>query len=142
MAESKAQIASLDRMKRKEKKKVLKRMTKEVMKDKRFRRAIRKSPEPISKKTAKAAAGAAVDAVLGVKTGKPAVPPKKTGLEVYAEVVHKLTGAYRKHQKKRTKALKKAGYDPKIGLIPLKKEPLAKKAKLNKPWKPKKAKKK
>lgn len=142
MAESKAQIASLDGMKKKQKKKVLKRMTKEVMKDKRFRRAIRKSPEPISKKTAKAAAGAAVDAVLGVKTGKPAVPPKKTGAEIYAEVVHKLTGAYRKHQKKRAKALKKAGYDPKTGLIPLKKEPLAKKAKLNKPWKPKKAKKK
>lgn len=141
MAESKAQIASLDGMKKKQKKKVLKRMTKEVMKDKRFRRAIRKSPEPISKKTAKAAAGAAVDAVLGVKTGKPAVPPKKSGLEVYAEVIHKLTGVYRKRKKKRAKALKKAGYDPRTGLIPLKKEPLAKKAKKVKPYKAKKAKK-
>lgn len=141
MVENKAQIASLDGMRKRQKKKVLKRMTKEVMKDNRFRRAIRKSPEPISKKTAKTAAGAAVDAVLGVKTGKPAVPPKKTGLEIYADIVHTLTGAYRRHKKKRAKALKKAGFDPKTGFIPLKKEPPAAKAKKLKAYKPKKVKK-
>ena len=56
MAESKAQIASLDGMKKRERRKVLKRMTREVMRDKRYRRAIRKNPEPISKKAAQAAA--------------------------------------------------------------------------------------
>lgn len=95
MAESKAQIASLDGMKKRERRKVLKRMTREVMRDKRYCRAIRKNPEPISKKAAQAAAGAAVDAVLGVHTGKPAVPPKKTGLEIYADIVHALTGAHK-----------------------------------------------
>lgn len=141
MAESNAQIASLDGMKKKEKKKVLKRMTREVMKDKRFRRAIRRNPEPISKKAAKAAAGAAVDAVLGVHTGKPAVPPKKTGLEIYADIIHTLTGARKKYQKKRTRSLKKQGYDKKTGYIVLKKLKPAKKVKLNKPYKPKKSKK-
>ena len=37
MAESKAQIASLDGMKKRERRKVLKRMTREVMRDKRYR---------------------------------------------------------------------------------------------------------
>lgn len=141
MAESKAQIASLDGMKKRERRKVLKRMTREVMRDKRYRRAIRKNPEPISKKAAQAAAGAAVDAVLGVHTGKPAVPPKKTGLEIYADIVHALTGAHKKYRKKRAKLLKKHGFNAKTGYIVLGKLEPAKKAKLNKPYKPKKAKK-
>lgn len=142
MTESKAQIASLDGMKKRERRKVLKRMTREVMRDKRYRRAIRKNPEPISKKAAQAAAGAAVDAVLGVHTGKPAVPPKKTGLEIYADIVHALTGAHKKYRKKRAKLLKKQGFNAKTGYIVLGKLEPAKKAKLNKPYKPKKAKKK
>ncbi len=141
MAEGKAQIASLEGMKKKEQKKVLRRMTKEVMKDKRYRRAIRRNPEPISKKAAQAAAGAAVDAVLGVHTGKPAVPPKKTGLEIYADIVHAVVGAYRKKQKKYAKIIKKEGYDAKTGYIVLGKLKPAKKAKLNKPYKAKKPKK-
>ena len=123
MAESKAQIASLDGMKKRERRKVLKRMTREVMRDKRYRRAIRKNPEPISKK------------------GKPAVPPKKTGLEIYADIVHALTGAHKKYRKKRAKSLKKQGFNAKTGYIVLGKLEPAKKAKLNKPYKPKKAKK-
>ena len=82
-----------------------------------------------------------VDAVLGVHTGKPAVPPKKTGLEIYADIVHALTGAHKKYRKKRAKLLKKQGFNAKTGYIVLGKLEPAKKAKLNKPYKPKKAKK-
>ena len=84
-------------------------MTREVMRDKRYCRAIRKNPEPISKKAAQAAAGAAVDAVLGVHTGKPAVPPKKTGLEIYADIVHALTGAHKKDREKDARNCSKSG---------------------------------
>lgn len=138
MSEHNAQIASLDGMPKKEKKKVLKRMVREVMKDKRYRKAIKKSPAPVSKKAANAAATAAVDAVLGVKTGKPAVPPKKTGLEIYTEIIGKFAKARRNYKKKRFKALKKEGFNPKTGLIVLKKAKGVKKAKLNKPYKAKK----
>ena len=82
-----------------------------------------------------------MDAVLGVHTGKPAVPPKKTGLEIYADIVHALTGAHKKYRKKSAKLLKKQGFNAKTGYIVLGKLEPAKKAKLNKPYKPKKAKK-
>ena len=64
MSEHNAQIASLDGMPKKEKKKVLKRMVREVMKDKRYRKAIKKSPAPVSKKAANAAAVGTLAQVL------------------------------------------------------------------------------
>lgn len=135
MAESKIQIASLDGMKKKEQKKVLKRMYKEVAKDKRYRKAIKKNPEKISKKASNAAAAAAVDAVLGIKTGKPAVPPKKTALDRYTDLIAKFSAARKKYEKKRAKERKEFKYDPKTGFYKLPKVKTEKKAKLVKPYK-------
>ena len=73
MSEHNAQIASLDGMPKKEKKKVLKRMVREVMKDKRYQKAIKKSPAPVSKKAANAAATAAVRSPCQ----QPQIPPDR-----------------------------------------------------------------
>lgn len=135
------QLASLDGMKDKEKKKVLKRMYKEVAKDKRYRKAIKKSEEPVSKKAADAAAAAAVDAVLGIRTGKPAVPRKKTALDRYTALIGKFSAARKKYEKKKAKERKEFKYDAKTGFYVLPKIKPDKKAKMSKPWKPKKIKK-
>ena len=58
--ENSIQLASLEKMKKGERKKTLKRLYKEVRKDKRFKKAVKSSSEePISKKAAGAAAAAA-----------------------------------------------------------------------------------
>ena len=91
-----------------------------------------------------AAVKAAVEATLGTKTGDPAVPHKKSGLEVYTDLVGKFADARKKHRKKQKKALKaakKEGYNPATGLYTLKKADKIKTAKKIKPYKPKKSKK-
>lgn len=137
-------VVSIAGMPKRKQKKVVKRMTKEVVKDKQYRKTLRKSDTKIPREVAEAAAKAAVQATLGTKTGKPAVPPKKTGLEVYTELVGKFAEA-RKTQKRKEqhalKAAKKEGYNPKTGLYDLKPAAKVKKAKKLKAKKAKKAKK-
>ncbi len=136
-------VVSIAGMSKKEQKKVVKRMTGEVIKDKQYRKTLKRSEEPVSKEVAKAAAKAAVQATLGVKTGQPAVPPKKTALESYTDLVGKFAEArkaYKKKQKKKLKAAKKEGFDPKTGLYTLKKADKVKKIKKVKPYKAKKKK--
>ena len=73
-----------------------------------------------------------MEATLGTKTGEPAIPEKKTGLEIYTELVGKFAAARKKSQKKQAKKLKaakKAGYDPKTGFYKLKKADKIKTAK-------------
>ncbi len=143
--EKKPIVVSIAGMPKKEQKQVIKRMTDEVVRDKHFRKTIKRSEAPIPKKVAKAAAHAAVEATLGVKTGKPAIPPKKTALETYTDLVErfaKARRAYQKKQKKKLKAAKKEGYSTKTGLYTLKKADKIQKAKAVKPYKAKKAKKK
>ena len=136
--QSNAQIASLEGMKKSQKKKVLKRMYKEVAKDKRYRKALKKSPERVSRKAANAAAAAAVDAVLGVKTGEPAVPKKKTALDRYTALVGTFSTLRKKHDKKVAKERKAFHYNEKTGFYELPRLKPIKKAKLNKPYKAKK----
>ena len=121
-------VVSIAGLSRRKQKKVVKRITKEVTKDKGFKKSIRKSNKEMGHKIPKivkeAAVKAAVEATLGTKTGNPAVPPKKTGLEVYTDLVLKFAAARRKHKKKQKKAFKKAkqdGYKPKTGLYKLEK---------------------
>ncbi len=135
-------VISISGLSKKEKKQVSKRLAREVIKDKQYRKTLRKSETPVPKDVAKAAARAAVDATLGVKSGKPAVPEKKTALETYTELVGKFAAARKKYkikQKKKNKAAKRDGFDAKTGLFKLKK---AEKIKLGKKAKPYKAKKK
>lgn len=137
-------VVSIAGMPKRKQKKVVKRMTEEVIKDKEFRKTLRRSEEKIPKEVAHAAARAAVQATLGTKTGNPVVPPKKTGLEVYTELVGKFAEARRvrkRKQKHALKAAKKEGYNPKTGFYDLKKADKIKKAKKVKRYKPKKAKK-
>ncbi len=137
-------VISISGLSKKEKKQVTKRMTHEVVHDKQYRKTLRHSETPIPKEVAKAAAKAAVDATLGVKSGEPAVPEKKSGLEIYTELVGKFAAArktYRKKQKKKLKAAKKQGYDAKTGLYKLKRADKVKLAKKAKPYKAKKKKK-
>lgn len=121
-------VVSIAGLPRRKQKKVVKRITKEVTKDKGFKKSIRKTNKEMGQKIPKAvkeaAVKAAVEATLGTKTGNPAVPPKKTGLEVYTDLVLKFAAARRKYKKKKKKAFKKAkqnGYKPKIGLYKLEK---------------------
>lgn len=137
-------VVSIAGMPKRKQKKVVKRITKEVVKDKRFKKTIRKCDQKIPKDVKEAAVKAAVEATLGTKTGNPAVPEKKTGLEVYTELVGAFAAARRKAKKKQAKKLKvakKEGYNPKTGLYVLKKADKIKTGKKIKPYKPKKAKK-
>ena len=137
-------VVSIVGMPKREQKKVVKRITKEVIADKQFKKTIRKSDEKIPKSVKVAAVKAAVEATLGTKTGNPAIPPKKSGLEVYTDLVGKFAAARRKHNKRKKKAFKiakKEGYNPSTGLYTLKKADKIKTAKKVKPYKPKKAKK-
>lgn len=129
------------------KKKEIRRVTREITKDKNFKKAIRresrKQDEKIPKEICNAAVKAAVEATLRANP-EPAVREKKSGLEVYTDLVAKFAKARRKNQKKKKKALKiakKEGYNPATGLYTLKKDTPIKKAKPNKPYKPKKVKK-
>lgn len=137
-------VVSIAGMPKRKQKQVVKRITKEVVKDRQFKKAIRKSEQKIPKAIKEAAVKAAVEATLGTKTGNPAVPPKKSGLEVYTELVGKFAVARRKYRKKQKKALKlakKEGFNPQTGLYTLKKADKIKTAKKIKPYKPKKVKK-
>ena len=100
-------VVSITGMPKREQKKVVKRITKEVVKDKQFKKTIRKSESKIPKEVKEAAVKAAVEATLGTKTGNPAVPPKKSGLEVYTDLVGKFAAARRKYKKKAQKTAKK-----------------------------------
>ena len=123
---------SIAGMPKREQKKVVQRITKEVTGDKQFKKTIRKSGEKIPKTVKEAAVKAAVEATLGTKTGNPAVPPKKSGLEIYTDLVGKFAAARRKHNKKKKKAFKiakKEGYNPATGLYTLKKADKIKTAK-------------
>ncbi len=137
-------VVSIAGMPKRKQKKVVKRITKEVTKDRGFKKSIRKSDVKIPKPVKEAAVKAAVEATLGTKTGNPAIPEKKSGLEVYTDLVGKFAAARKKAKKKQAKnlkAAKKAGYNPNTGLYTLKKADKIKTAKKIKPYKPKKAKK-
>lgn len=137
-------VISIQGLPKKERKQVVRRMTREVVKDKEYRKTLRCCDAPVPKDVAKAAAHAAVNATLGVKSGTPAVPPKKTALESYTELVGKFAKArkqYKIKQKKKLKAAKKNGYDPKTGLFKLHKAEKVKLGKKGKPYKAKKPKK-
>ena len=134
-------VVSIAGMPKRKQKKIVKRMTKEVVRDKQYRKTLRRCEEPVPKEVATAAAKAAVQATLGTKTGNPAVPPKKTALERYTELVAafaKARRSYHKRQKKQLKAAKRQGYDPKTGLYKLAKVQKVTKAKRLKPYKAKK----
>ena len=142
-------VVSIAGLPRREQKKTVGRITKEVKKDKDFKRSIRKANRRTGHKLPKtvkeAAVKAAVEATLGVKTGEPAIPEKKSGLEVYTELVGKFAAARRKYkdrQKKKLKAARKMGYDPETGFYKLQKADKIKKAKRVKFKKTKKTKKK
>ena len=141
-------VVSIAGLPKRKQKKVVKRITKEVTQDKGFKKSIKKSNKEMGQKIPKvvkeAAVKAAVEATLGTKTGEPAIPEKKPGLEVYAELVGRFAAARKKNRKaqaKKFKAAKKEGYDPKTGFYKLKKADKIKTAKKIKPYKPKKAKK-
>ena len=136
-------VVSITGLPKRKQKKVVSRITKEVTRDKQFRKALRKSETKVTKPVRNAVVKAAVEATLGTKTGEPALPRERTGLEVYTDLVGKFAVARKKHKKKQGKALKaaiKQGYDPKTGLYRLKKADKIKTAKKIKPYKPKKKK--
>ena len=141
-------VVSIAGLPKRNQKKVVKRITKEVTKDKGFKKSVKKNNKATGQKLPKAvkeaAVKAAVEATLGTKTGEPAIPEKKSGLEIYADLVGKFAAARKKHQKKqakRLKAAKKEGFDPSTGLYKLKKADKIKTAKKLKAYKPKKKKK-
>ena len=141
--ENRAIVVSIAGLPRRKQKKTIKRLTREVAEDRCYRKTLRRAEIPIPREVAKAAARAAVEASLGVKTGNPAVPPKKSGLEVYTELVDKFAKArrvYNKHKSKKLKAAIKQGYDPATGLWSLQKAEKIKKIKKIKPYKAKKKK--
>ena len=139
-------VVSIAGLRGRERKKELQRVTKEITKDKKFKKAIRnasrKNDQKIPKEVRDAAVTAAIEATIGSKSNLP--PEKKSGLEIYTDLVGKFAAARRKNQKKKEKALKvakKEGFNPATGLYVLKKDTPIKKAKSYKPYKPKKAKK-
>ena len=141
-------VVSIAGLPKRKQKKVVKRITKEVTSDKGFKKSIKRSNKEtgqrIPKVVKEAAVKAAVEAALGTKTGEPAIPEKKSGLEVYTDLVGKFAAARKKNRKaqaKKLKAAKKEGYNPQTGLYKLKKADKIKTAKKIKPYKPKKAKK-
>ena len=139
-------VVSIAGLPRRKQKKVVRRITKEVTQDRGFKRSVRRANRDMGQKLPKsvktAAVKAAVEATLGVKTGEPAIPEKKSGLEIYTELVGKFAAArrrYKKRQKRKLKAAMRAGYDPATGFYRL---PKADKLKMAKRVKFKKAKKK
>ncbi len=133
-------VISISGLSKGEKKKVVKTLTGDVTRDKQFRKTLKNAETPIPKKVAKSAARAAVVATLGAAEE----PQEKTALDKYTELVAKFSEARKKYkikQKKKAKAAKKEGFDPKIGLYVLKKAAKVKLAKKAKPRKPKKGKK-
>ena len=129
-------VVSIAGLSRREQKKTVGRMTKEVTRDRGFKKSIRKANretgQRLPKAVKEAAVKAAVEATLGVKTGEPAIPEKKSGLEVYTELVGKFAAARRKHkdrQRKKLKAARRMGYDPETGFYKLQKADKIKKAK-------------
>ena len=117
-------VVSITGLPKRKQKKVVSRITKEVTRDKQFKKALRKSETKVTKPVRNAVVKAAVEATLGTKTGEPALPRERTGLEVYTDLVLKFAAARRKYKKKKKKAFKKAkrdGYKPKIGLYKLEK---------------------
>lgn len=118
-------VVTFNQLSGRQKKKVAKKMTLVVAKNKKYRRALKKSETPIPKKAARAAAGVAVETALGIRTlkgGKVAIPPKKTALEKYTDLVNlfaKERKKYKKRQKKHLKAARNKGYDPKRGYYKL-----------------------
>ena len=129
-------VVSIAGLPKRKQKKVVKRITKEVTKDKGFRKSVKKNNKATGQKLPKAvkeaAVKAAVEATLGTKTGEPAIPEKKSGLEVYTELVGKFAAArrrYKDRQKKKLKAARKMGYDPETGFYKLRKADKLKKAK-------------
>ena len=137
-------VVSIAGMPKRKQKQVVKRITNEVVQNKQFKKTIRKSDEKIPKAVKEAAVKAAVEATLGTKTGNPAIPPKKSGLEIYTELVGHFAAARKKYRKQQKKALKiavKEGYNPNTGLYTLKSADKIKLAKKVKPYKPKKTKK-
>ena len=142
-------VVSIAGLPKRKQKKVVSRITKEVTKDRGFKKSIRKANRENGQKLPKAvktaAVKAAVEATLGTKTGDPAIPEKKSGLEIYTELVGKFAAArkwYKKRQKKKLKAARKMGYDPQTGFYKLQKADKVKMAKKVKFKKAKKAKKK
>ena len=131
-------------------KKEVKRVTREVTKDRRFKKAVRRASRRLDMKIPKelrtAAVRAAVEATLGNEPEHTS-REKRSGLEVYTELVAKFAAARRKNKKRKKKVLKiakKEGFDPATGLYALKKADkisLAAKAKPIKSYKPKKVKK-
>ena len=97
-------VVSIAGLPKRQQKKVVKRITKEVTSDKGFKKSIKRSSKETGQKIPKvvkeAAVKAAVEAALGTKTGEPAIPEKKTGLEIYTELVGKFAAARKKNQKK------------------------------------------
>ena len=129
-------VVSIAGLPRRKQKKTVGRMTKEVTRDRGFKRSIRRANretgQRLPKAVKEAAVKAAVEATLGVKTGEPAIPEKKSGLEVYTELVERFAAArkrYHKHQKKKLKAARRMGYDPETGFYRLQKADKIKKAK-------------
>ena len=135
-------------------KKEIKRVSREISKDKKFKKALRRTArqndvKKLPKALRSAVVKAAVEATVGTETEAPVEPveTKKSGLEVYTELVAKFAAARRKNKKRQKKVLKiakKEGYNPETGLYTLQKADkitLAKKAKPIKPYKPKKVKK-
>ena len=121
-------VVSIAGLPKRKQKQVVKRITKEVTSDKGFKKSVRKSNKETGHKLPKAvkeaAVKAAVEATLGTKTGEPAIPEKKTGLEIYTELVGKFAAARKKSKKKQAKRLKiakKEGFNPSTGLYTLKK---------------------
>ena len=139
-------VVSIAGLRGRERKKEVKRVTKEITKDKQFKKAVRRASrqngQKLPKEVRNAAVSAAVEATLGSE--KYAPPRKRSGLDVYTDLVGKFAAARRKNQKKKKKTLKiakKEGYNPATGLYTLKKDTPIKKAKAIKPYKPKKVKK-
>lgn len=129
-------VVSIAGLPKRKQKKIVGRITKEVIKDKDFKRSVRKAGRRVGHKLPKevkqAAVRVAVEATLGTKTGKPALPEKKTGLERYTELVGRFAAARQKRrgkQAKKLKAAKKAGYDPQTGFYKLQKAEKLKAAK-------------
>ena len=139
-------VVSIAGLKGRERKKEIKRVTHEITKNKTFKKAVRHASRKNDHKIPKEIRNAAVMAAVEATVGSPAnvTPEKKSGLEVYTDLVAKFSAARKKNQKRKKKALKiakKEGYNPETGLYTLKKNTPIKKAKMVKPYKPKKVKK-
>ncbi|MBP3667599.1 MAG: hypothetical protein J6K29_11200 [Clostridia bacterium] len=129
-------VVSIAGLPKRKQKKVVGRITKEVTKDKGFKKSVKKAGKEAGQKIPKvvkaAAVKAAVEATLGTKTGEPVIPEKKTGSELYTDLVGKFAASRKKNRKKQAnklKAAKKEGFNPATGLYTLKKADRIKTAK-------------